>query len=623
MTTYTSTSSRVTRPKPAIRRNRDPPIAELPYIREERALNDSLIDRLHQEVEMRTIRLREAEANVEMRGIECGRAELRLETATSIREKLVKTREMFSLSEHLSTRIDAVQSASGHQDDPVSPNLLAIANSLSMGSDFIKDIDSRIEEATLAVRMAQDAVARSLEDEQDALLREEQCASILRATRRYINEISTINREGDGRVIFRIHDEIWRAIFLEVVSDIDDPPNDSFPAVAISHVSYSWRTKALAYPALWRNIYMKASGFSSGDATRIVHYRQRSKDKLLHITLQIGGSTSDESLSLLVGSVTDMVAVNSMLITGNSRWKTKVSCTSIPWSVLKAIRRLRKLEIRYVSESHSPNHQLPSHIVKGLDELVLQNCTLKLFTTPIRTQEMGRLVRLSIVRIGSSALRWDLFHDWIMNSAATLEDLRLSTEFSQDQLPNNNQPAIFSRLASIRTSIKNLLLIFNWGICTPALRDLTISRHETFDVDAWKTYATDPQGGGKVTDVSILGVICANDVESYSTCLRSLPGLEYLDLYDKNIEPLLKALIPREPTNGQAKPLENLDTLTVLDYDGDGADIPLFAVQYQSESNLADPPSDGPGCSLNVRLQNCPNISSRVLRQLREIGSMD
>lgn len=119
MASYLATSHQGTRPKPVIRRNRDPLSSELPYIREEKALNDSLVSRLQQEVDTRTIRLREARTNVEMRGIECGHADLRLKATASIRDKLVKTRETFSLSANLPTSSDVEQIVSGLDD--VSP----------------------------------------------------------------------------------------------------------------------------------------------------------------------------------------------------------------------------------------------------------------------------------------------------------------------------------------------------------------------------------------------------------------------------------------------------------------------------------------------------------------------
>jgi len=57
-----------------------------------------------------------------------------------------------------------------------------------MQSNFIKGIGGHMEEADIAVRMAQDAVSRRLAEEQVALFREKQCTSILNIIQRNINE---------------------------------------------------------------------------------------------------------------------------------------------------------------------------------------------------------------------------------------------------------------------------------------------------------------------------------------------------------------------------------------------------------------------------------------------------
>ena len=103
----------------------------------------------------------------------------------------------------------------------------------------------------------------------------------------------------------------------------------------------------------------------------------------------------------------------------------------------------------------------------------------------------------------------------------------------------------------------------------------------------------------------------------------SLPRLESLLLRNKNVEPLLEALISHEDANGNSRPLANLKELEIYNYTGEGDNILLFALQYEPISITNSLSTGGATSTLRVDLENCPNISSYVLRHLREIGSIN
>jgi hypothetical protein len=125
-----------------VQRNRDPLAPEMAHIREEMALNDNLVNNLHQQLVLRRARLDEARRNTASKRTQCVQARLRLNTAEAFLAVLLRTeREIRSSATHIETTHHSHLEAPGAS---ASVHKQGVAETLDMWREYERDTERRI-----------------------------------------------------------------------------------------------------------------------------------------------------------------------------------------------------------------------------------------------------------------------------------------------------------------------------------------------------------------------------------------------------------------------------------------------------------------------------------------------
>ncbi|KIM21387.1 hypothetical protein M408DRAFT_104318 [Serendipita vermifera MAFF 305830] len=255
-------------------------------------------------------------------------------------------------------------------------------------------------------------------------------------------------------------------------------------------------------------------------------------------------------------------------------------------------------------------------------ELTLKNCgPMKIFRRS-DTKWAASLIKLKIINSTTERLMWPLFREWIILQVSQMKHLELVTTFSNPQPDDSIEPTSFKSLDSIRTRLGTLIILYRSLLYTPVLRSLTVISSEHVDLEAWKTFVIDSQGGGSITKVTIENDKDANWV-SLSTYLRQIPKLQTLEIMGDAVRPLLHSLIEfseSEETSKAERLLKKLTVLSIVDYQDEGEEIFAFASKYLPVHGNISNGDERPGSILRVSLRNCPNISGHIMQMMEEAG---
>ncbi|KIM21171.1 hypothetical protein M408DRAFT_110922 [Serendipita vermifera MAFF 305830] len=612
-----------TRQRPLIRYNRNPLPSETGTIQEETSLNDALLETLRLDLGLRRKRLETARINAESKSAQVTLAELQAKDASKRLSELTQNQD-----EHSSSSDAVTTPPQETTESPTSQH--ALINTKVANIDAAPDVDLilPIEKATTALRLAQEILTKSLEEEQDALLCEEQCLSVIHSLEFSVDAITKANNKLRTRAIWRIHEEIWIQVFLEAAAG-EPPLSSPLVSLALSTVCQLWRTLAHSIPSLWNNIHVHLGKFGYKDTERVAHYFKLSKGNPVAIILELQQNTRSSSVILAKNSLSHTFLAESVTITGDPLGATVTDKPEATLAlILPYLPRAPKIQYIYPSDVPTPAHQFTCHIAEKLEEVVMENCILCVWRELIRPHKHCRLRNFVLVaQTPPPEFRWEIFCDWLSSSASTMISMVLDVRFKDSPTIPENPPIIsFSCLKEIKTTLDALLLLSRSSVYTPVLESLQVICPTNVDLDEWDKYSRDIQGGANITKVT-LGSTPANDWENCVQYLRHLPQLQTLELRSAAVHSVIEGLNKFESPNGCVEgtgssiSLKELAFLMITDYNGDWEPVLSFARRYLTSNR--DPLSQQRAKSqpaFRLSLCACSSLPMDSLQELRGMG---
>jgi hypothetical protein len=475
----------------------------------------------------------------------------------------------------------------------------------------------------VAVRFARAAVAESVEEEADALAREEQCMAIVDNINRWIVETNTIRDMRRSRALWRVAEETWRQIFLEVINNSHDIWTGPvrFAALSLSWVSREWRAHAQSHHSLWAKIDIDAHAFSAHDVARVKHYLNLRGN--LPLTLRIWVHSTDTQAPLLTDVLTGVGPVKYLLFSGVQMefGSRRGRSASLIQRVVTAVTPPAELVFSFRYHPHEM-FRIPDSATINLKSLVLDNCCLD-YSYGVAAPVFPLTSLTFEVPTGPGLVYpWSDFYRFFSRSLTGVEKLVILTDFEDNlRQPPMAESKVMERLTSIKSDFRTILLLYKTRIYAPILRHLEIARPNipTGDMDRWSQYANDLQGGASIDTISLLDCYSA-DWRFFDAYLRDFPRLTDLKLHGNAIE----LLAPFNMGANRMTPFMALKRLYVYNYHRDGDSILAFTRLYHQAATAipADPGVARPRVNtLSVQLWSCDNISRAVSEALSEIGA--
>ncbi|KIM21172.1 hypothetical protein M408DRAFT_333633 [Serendipita vermifera MAFF 305830] len=610
--------------RPILGRNRNPFPYEEAFLEENRILSAKLITQSEEELDVWTIRAQKATIGLNQKATNRAAAELRLKATQDMRNAFSDSKLTISSPVlEIHRRYEELQASCIVE---MEPNLRGIADVLDRWESGQYWISDQIQKANDALVEADKAVVQSLEAQQEALAREEQCLAMVQAIKNYIHEIKHINGTRMHRSIWRVPETIWREIFAVVIDDnckiwgassFTSNLNPRYPSLTISAVCQLWRSIAQTHQYLWRTIQ---STVEEGPSTnkrrkRTRAYLRLSGSQPLQIVLEVPSRPTPVSGDLLAEIVSGSNTVSHLIIRGGTTGPEVLAF------IAKKVKSPSNLTIAIMDKHPFQSLYSMHSTMQNVKQLTLVNCGPLKFFRRSNYMWSSNVVKLNIFNFKES-LTWPFFRDWIPFQSSQLKHLELATKWKNTQLDTVVESTSFKCLEYMRTRLRTLILFYQSTIYTPALRSLTVISSKNVDMEAWKAFATDSQGGGSITKVTIENDKDANWA-SLSTYLHQLPKLQILEIMGDAVRPLLHSLVEfseGEEKNEDEVLLKKLKVLSIDDYQDEGTEIFSFASKYLPVHGNISSGDEGYGSVLRVSLQNCPNISGHVMQMMEDAG---